>query len=231
MPDWLYDFSRWFHEGFKKDAGIDVQTVTKQLVASLVLGCVVAGIYRLTHTKQGSRAMDIMATLVLLTVLFAMVTVVVGRNTARAFSLVGVLGVVRFRTVMEDTRDTAFVVFAVGVGMALGAGYLEVPLVGIPIAGAAAFLFKPRGADGFHPSRDFALLVRVGIGNAPDLLLGDVFQAHLEQHRLTGAATARQGAAIDYTYRVRLRPRTSGVALVAALNAVEGVQNVELRQV
>ncbi|MEJ7637518.1 MAG: VTC domain-containing protein [Singulisphaera sp.] len=36
---------------------------------------------------------------------------------ARAFSLVGALSVVRFRTVVKDTQDTAFVIFAV-VGMA-----------------------------------------------------------------------------------------------------------------
>ena len=44
-------------------------------------------------------------------------------SSARAFSLAGVLAIVRFRTVMEDTRDTVFVVFAVVMGMSAGAGY------------------------------------------------------------------------------------------------------------
>ena len=49
----------------------------------------------------------------LLTILIAMVTMVIGNNMARAFGLVGALSIVRFRTVVEDTRDTAFVIFAV----------------------------------------------------------------------------------------------------------------------
>lgn len=50
----------------------------------------------------------------------------------------------RFRTVVEDTRDTAFVIFAVAVGMAIGAGYLKVPLVGIPFVALTALFFRPR---------------------------------------------------------------------------------------
>src|SRR3712207_7408096 len=57
---------------------------------------------------------------VLLAVLVALVTLVIGDSTARAFGLVGALSIVRFRTVVEDTRDTAFVIFAVALGMAAG---------------------------------------------------------------------------------------------------------------
>ena len=59
----------------------------------------------------------------LLSILIAMVTQVIGDNVARAFSLVGALSIVRFRTVVRDTVDTAFVIFAVAVGMAVGAGH------------------------------------------------------------------------------------------------------------
>ncbi|MDZ4830382.1 MAG: hypothetical protein SGJ09_09330 [Phycisphaerae bacterium] len=47
-------------------------------------------------------------------------TMVIGSSVARAFSLVGALSLVRFRTVVDDTRDTAFVIFALIVGMAAG---------------------------------------------------------------------------------------------------------------
>jgi hypothetical protein len=52
-------------------------------------------------------------TLALLSVLIAMSTQVIGDNVARAFSLVGALSIVRFRTVVRDTKDTAYVIFAV----------------------------------------------------------------------------------------------------------------------
>ena len=75
---------------------------------------------------------------ILLTVLIAMVTLVIGNSVARAFGLVGALSIVRFRTVVDDTRDTAFVIFAVIVGMAIRAGVWLVPLTGIPLIGCLA---------------------------------------------------------------------------------------------
>ena len=75
----------------------------------------------------------------LLSILIAMVTQVIGDNVARAFSLVGALSIVRFRTVVRDTVDTAFVIFAVAVGMAVGANHPSVALSGIAIVGLAAW--------------------------------------------------------------------------------------------
>jgi hypothetical protein len=93
--------------------------VTRLLIA-LALGRIVAAVYRRSR-PMGDEAESFVVTLVLLTILIAMVTQVIGDNVARAFSLVGALSIVRFRTVVRDTQDTAYVIFAVAIGMAVGA--------------------------------------------------------------------------------------------------------------
>src|SRR2546425_3935545 len=115
-----------------------------RLLAALVLGGLVAWIYRRTR-KSTEVAASFPITLVLLSVLIAMVTSVIGDNVARAFSLVGALSIVRFRTVVRDTQDTAFVIFAVIVGMAAGASHLWVAFIGIAVIAAAIFILRPRG--------------------------------------------------------------------------------------
>jgi hypothetical protein len=223
MPEWL-------HDAFPSDADVSLPLLAGRLAAAFVLGCVVAGVYRLTHGRGRGQAAGLTATLVLLTLLIAMVTLVIGNSVARAFSLVGALAIVRFRTVVEDTRDTAFVIFAVAVGMAVGAGFLAVPLVGIPFVAVAAFLFRPREAATVPVTLDYTLTVRLGAGHSPEVLLGAPFAKHLERSHLLGAATARQGTALELTYGVHLR-EDEAVALVGTLNGIEGVQNVELRRV
>jgi hypothetical protein len=223
MPEWLHDF-------FPKEGHLRLSVVVVQLSVALALGCVVAAIYRATRGKGSSASAGMTATLALLTLLLAVVTMVIGDNTARAFSLVGALGIVRFRTVVEDTRDTAFVILAVAVGMALGAGYLMVPLVVLPIAALGAFLYRPRGASSLPRSLAFTVHVRLGAGHTPDSLLREPFDRHLEAHRLIASATARQGAALDLTYLVQMRREDAILGLVSDLTALEGVQSVELRQ-
>src|SRR6187549_1436221 len=116
-----------------------------RLVTATVLGGLVAWVYRSTR-DPGDVTPSFTATLVLLSVLIAMVTQVIGDNVARAFSLVGALSIVRFRTVVRDTRDTAFVIFSVVVGMAVGSQHPWVALAGIVVAGGAAFLLARVGA-------------------------------------------------------------------------------------
>src|SRR5687767_13382050 len=109
----------WLKQSGMEQAAVEPRTLAVRLALSLVFGVVVADIYRRTKHDPAENT-SFSATLVLLTILIAVVTQVIGDNIARAFSLVGALSVVRFRTVVQDTRDTAFVIFAVVIGMALG---------------------------------------------------------------------------------------------------------------
>ena len=67
--------------------------------------------------------------------LVAVVMVVIGDSVARAFSLVGALSIIRFRTVVQDARDIAFVFFALAVGMAIGAGNPPAAVIGTFLIG------------------------------------------------------------------------------------------------
>src|SRR6187399_1579923 len=114
-----------------------------RLVLAWALGLAIAAIYRRAR-PMNDEAESFTVTLVLLTILIAMVTQVIGDNVARAFSLVGALSIVRFRTVVRDTQDTAYVIFAVAIGMAMGANHPTVALCGLAVVGGAAMLLRRR---------------------------------------------------------------------------------------
>lgn len=201
---------------------VDPWEVLARLVAALVLGSVVAWIYART-TRGGESAASLPTTLVLLAVLIAMVTQVIGDNVARAFSLVGALSIVRFRTVVRDTRDTAFVIFAVIVGMATGSQYPWVAVLGILVVGAAAFgLAGPRTA-GAEP-----LVLRLRVGASVDLAA--VLQQELGPvpRRLRSLATAKQGTSFEAAYEITLPPGTSPEELVKRFHRQEGIHDVRL---
>jgi hypothetical protein len=222
MPDWLFD-------SFAGGREILWHVLIYRLSVAFAFGCAVAGIYWLTHRRDETLATSFLATLVLLSILIAIVTQVIGKDLARAFGLVGALSIVRFRTVVEDTRDTAFVIFAVVVGMAAGGNEVAVALVGLPIVAlAAALLRSPRAEPGANPY--WTLTVRFGLATNPEEVVGAIIRERFEEAHLLATATGRQGAALDLTYRVRLRPTSSPSAIVADLNRLEGIQNVELRR-
>ncbi len=201
-----------------------------RLLAAVAVGTVVAATYLGSQRRPAREALPFVTTLVLLTVLVSMTTLVIGNSVARAFSLVGALAIVRFRTVVEDTRDTAFVIFAVASGMAIGAGYFAIGLLGVATVSAAALALSAWGRRLGDPAvkAERALMVRVGSGRDPDSLLGAAFRSHLIGTRLRSTVTARQGAALDLHYAIRLLKPDGALALVRELQALEGVQHVEL---
>jgi uncharacterized membrane protein YhiD involved in acid resistance len=161
-------------------------------------------------------------------VLISAVTQVIGDNVARAFSLVGALSIVRFRTVVRDTRDTAFVIFAVVVGMSVGSGHVVVALLALFFTGTAAWLMRPR-ADATLD--ELELTIRIGLGQDIEVLAAEVFHRYLRSREEVAASTAQKGTALELGWRVTLVKGASGASLVRDLNRIEGVQEVELRRV
>ena len=218
VPEWLNPFA----------GGPEVNPVLilTRLIVAFAMGCGVAWVYRRTR-----RASDIVGTfpttLVMLSILIAMVTEVIGDNVARAFSLVGALSIVRFRTVVRDTQDTAFVIMAVAVGMAVGARNPWVGAIGICILGIAIWLLaRPAlgGSDNVSPA--FVLRVRTGVGEG-EALFRSVLERHLRQRETIGVETAKQGTAVDFIYEIDLKEDSTADRLVGDLTRVTGIQSVE----
>lgn len=221
MPDWL---RQTLGDGVQESW----QTVAVRLATSLILGILVAGIHRATRGRSTGHTATFPATLVLLCVLIAMVTQVIGDNVARAFSLVGALSIVRFRTILRDTKDTAFVIFAVVVGMAVGAGQPLVALIGMVTVAVAAAIHhdRPRHHSGGHLTNTLA----VKLIWTPELeaqLRSAVSKYASSLHALT-AGTIRQGSAMELTYRIHLLPAASLPQLVSDLNRIEGVLSADV---
>ena len=204
--------------------------VLVRLALALVFGGAVAWVYCATR-KSHPVAASFPTTLVLLSVLICMVTQVIGDNVARAFSLVGASSIVRFRSVVRDTEDTAYVIFAVVVGMAIGAKNPWVAVLGLCVVAAAAFLMmliRPSEAQAEDP--DYVLSLRVGLGQDLNKLLDGQCDSHITDRKLLSMGTGKQGIALTVIYQVRLRSGGSPDELVRVLNRTEGVQSVQLER-
>jgi hypothetical protein len=90
-----------------------------KLVVAGLLGIVVTGVLRsFRHLSMPSRSLE--QCQVLLCIAGAFVMIIIGDSLARAFGIVGAAGVVRFRTPVENPRDTAVLFLLIGIGMACG---------------------------------------------------------------------------------------------------------------
>ena len=218
----------WLQHNLRNGLDISTDILVLRLILAFLFGVAIAQLYRHTQGHDGGRFEALTSTLVLLAILIALVTQVIGNSVARAFSLVGALSLVRFRTEVQDTRDTAFVIFAVVVGMATGGGHLQAALAGLLVGGIAAVVTRPTAVRAIDNAPSYELKVKVGIGENPDGALTRLCNKYLNTCRLRTTTTARQGAALELSYSTQLRPGCSPAELVRELNQLEGVQAVSL---
>ncbi|MHB1422241.1 MAG: DUF4956 domain-containing protein [Gemmataceae bacterium] len=218
MPEWLLD-------SLNDSVKLRTDELLVRLTASFVMGCVAASVYRLT--THDSRTRGLLGTIILLSVLMAVLTVVIGNSLARAFSLVGSVAIIRFRSVVEDTRDTAFVFFAVVSGMACGTGYMLAAVAAVPLVLLGAWLFRPRRESAKETEQ--LLILRLGTASGAEQKVQALLKARGLSYRLTGLETVRGGAALDVKFAIPPLAADAALALAAELNRIDGVQGVELR--
>ena len=108
------------------------------LIATVILaffiGLFVYMIYRLTFSGViYSKTFNM--SLVMLTMVSAMVILFMSNNLKLSLGMVGALSIVRFRTAIKDPIDTVFMFWAIGEGIALGAGFVLAAIVGAVLIG------------------------------------------------------------------------------------------------
>lgn len=129
---------------------MDHLEILSRLGLAAGLGLVVALMY-LWARVPGKRLDGLASTILLLAPLIAIVTLAVGSNIAVAFTLVGTLAIVRFRTAIRDPQDTAYVIFSVAVGLASGNLNVWVALWGTAVVGLLVVGLVVAGRSRFAP--------------------------------------------------------------------------------
>lgn len=223
MPEWLRSSS-------VEQLPPEFSILATRLIAAWAFGCVIAWLAKRNKPDRSSDTLTL--TLVLMSILIAMATQIIGDNVARAFSLVGALSIVRFRTAVPETRDVAFVLAAVVVGMAIGAGQYWVASIGTVVVGlATAFNASRQPGTGEQNSLNSDEVCKLTIQAGLSVTVGweAELQRFIREIQLVSVETTRRGAAMQTVYRIVPKPGVSLTEIVSALNAVPAVESVAAR--
>ena len=122
MNKYLYDL-------INSAGTLSTEDILMRIGASVLFGIVIFLSYRITHTGSVySHKFNV--TLMTLTVLTTMVMTVIGNNIALSLGMVGALSIIRFRTSVKDSRDTAYIFWTIIIGICCGVGDFVVAAVG-----------------------------------------------------------------------------------------------------
>ena len=204
----------------------DGRTVLFMIVLAFTTGMFIGFIYMWTHEAL-SYSRTFVGALAILPIIVAMLMAAMSGSLIVVFGLLAVFGVVRFRNVLKDTRDTSFILWVVTEGLAIGTSRFSVAVLAALGIGVA-FLLLRFMSFGVRNRYDAVLSVRV-TGDVVGRL--DNLRRVLKRHatRLDLASERRAtNEGTDITYRLLLRDTSRSSELQAELSKTEGFENVSV---
>lgn len=194
-------------------------------LVSISIGFVLSAIYRITH-KGLSYSQSFCHTIVFVSLIVALVMMVVGGSLARAFALVGAMSIIRFRTVLKDTKDLSYVFASLCLGMAAGTGNYFIAVYGtLLVCGLAVFLHSTNFAAVYKS--EFILRFRFAQDGETSGYL-NALKDLCKRSSLLHVEPSGDDRSLSLTYDVSLREEHSSKDLINAINQLEGASEVIL---
>jgi len=196
------------------------------MTVSILLNLVIATLYRKTY--KGTRySQDYVQTLIIIGVVTTILIMVVSGNGAIAFGMFAAFSVIRFRRNLGQSRDLAFVFFAMAIGMVVGARRYDMAVIITAIVGTAIYILSK--SDAFAPRRASHLLtLRMTSEMDFEELLKPLFDEFTDRTQLVSVSSVQAGMMTELRYGLQLKLGASTPKLLDALHQVTGNNRVVL---
>jgi len=211
----------WFLRG---DYGVVPTNYAALLIALLlafVCGHAIAWMYMFTHTGL-SYSRSYVNTLIVMPVIVALVMMILANSLMVAFGLIAIFAMVRYRSILRDTLDTAYVLAVIVIGLACGTMKFSSAILGCLATLAIMFYFW---ITAFGTRQRYDLILNIQwVRPAAEL---DELRQLLHRHsRAIQCASQRSSegfAGVDLSYRLLLRDPARSQELMNELSALKGV--------
>jgi len=182
-----------------------------------VVGAVIAIVYKKTY-RGVLYSPSFAITLIMLTLITTPVVMCIKSDIALSMGMVGALSIVRFRTAVKDPMDTAYMFWALTMGILLGAG---LHLVAIIVVLCIAVLMFVLTFVKFNNPNSYLLVVHYD--EYCEQAITSELRRSVKGFKLRSKSLTRAGA--EMTYEIRLNERHE---IVTRMLDIEGVHDATL---
>ena len=196
------------------------------VVLSFVIGLIIGGVYKYTHTGFGYSQSFVM-TLIMMCTIISLVILVVGGNIAGAFSFAGALAVIRFRMSLREPKDIAYVLFATAEGLAIGAGAYIVAIIGVVLL--SIFILVMSKLNLFAPSNTTKKLkVVIPEDLNYEGIFNPVLEKYCDTYQLLKVMSIDLGTLFELIFDVKIKRDANEKELMDELRTLNGNLKISL---
>ena len=208
----MFDFTSILHTG-----SFSLQTVILTMLTALVLGVIIALVYRSAHSHTSSFAV----VLAVLPMVESVIIMLVNGNLGTGLVVLGAFGLIRFRSATGSAWDIGFIFFSMVVGLTVGLGFLTLAAL-LTIVVCIVMYVLERLHFGINIPKEKQLRVTIPEDLEYTGIFDDLFQTYANYYRLERVKTINLGTMYELTYIIDLKDPEKEKELVDALRCRNG---------
>ena len=202
-----------------------IRTVIR-MFAALIAGGFISLSY-IHSDKRQKYSSNFAMTVVILPAIVSVVITLIGSDLAKAISLGGVFALVRFRSVPGDSRDIAYVFFAMVVGLAIG---MDCYAIAFALTAVVALAFTLLQKMNYAKNKNASEILKITVPedlNFKDAFT-DLFNEYLDKYTISSIRTTNMGTLYQITYDVIPKDGIDEKTFIDALRVKNGNLNIIL---
>jgi uncharacterized membrane protein YhiD involved in acid resistance len=203
----------------------DPIAILQNLSIALICGLIIATVYRVTY-KGASYSAQFVNSIVLLSLITAVVIMVIGNNLATAFGLVGAMSIIRFRTAVRDVQDIIFIFFSLAIGLAAGVGLGLLAIIGTLFISLVVFLVI--ATDINAPKKRMFMLQVSFEGADTRAQIESVLSKRCKEFKVISFQGNEVQDIVQSYFHIRLKKKDEDMLLTDELKAIPQVRTVNL---
>lgn len=209
---------------------VTVWAVIVGLLLSATLTMAAGLLYRRVN-REASYSQGLVHSFILMGMVTCLIMILIGSNIARAFSLVGALSIIRFRTAIKSPTDTAFLFMSIALGMACGTGFFLISIVGFVVLSLVMLLVSATNFGATPASLEHLLSATFHLDVDYEKAIEPVLTKLFSGYSFAYAETIRQGTMREVVYSVQLKPGVTDKQVVDEVVRVNDNLKVTFRTI
>ncbi|MCR1951597.1 MULTISPECIES: DUF4956 domain-containing protein [Clostridium] len=188
------------------------------MTVTLILSLLIYVTYKYCY-RGVSYSRNFNLSLIMMSLVTAVVMMVIGSNIALSLGMVGALSIVRFRTAVKDPRDTVYIFWSISVGLACGVEIYDIAIIGSLFIAVVVFIFSINTT-----SREKYLLVIRGKIGIEENIYSVIFK-QVKHYKVRSRTINNEN--MEIVCEVRLK-KDEDIRLINRLSSIEGIKSMNL---
>ncbi len=221
-------FDQFIKDLIEINTSIDIIGICAALAVGFIAGLIVFIAYKLT-TDQFEFDAGFGLVLIVISTIVATLICAIGTNIARAFSVAGILSLIRYRSSVIRPKELAFIFFSMGVGFVAGIGFY-LPALAMTFVVSLIIVIYSAFALSKKKSAKKTLKIAVPESINYDGLFEDVLKKYTKSYSLRGIRIISGGTVTELTYNVIVKNTNDSKQFLDELRVLNSNFKIQLTE-